>query len=257
MVNIEEYLTSEGLVPIPFDQLLHLEGQIPPSIEEYASMTSAQFFAYLALPSKLGISIHDLLLTGQRQGKSWALGQLQTLISRGRVRVLDAGCASGLDTTFIGKHLRGVGGSVVGLDFVDGMIKQSKRRVARHALGNVSHVRGNFDNLPFRDSSFDYIVCSSSIYELDSSNPSDRHYAMCSRIDSFSSALKNNGALAVFNSIVAMDGSPMQVWGIISSSENIANAMAYSGLRPDVNYFDYANPLGLRGRFAMITGRKS
>ena len=84
---------------------------------------------------------------------------LERLRVRPGDRVLDAGCGEG-------RHCFGVlerGARVVGLDLDLGALRLPSRRLRRRAgeLGSLGEmIQGNTFSLPFRDASFDRVICS-------------------------------------------------------------------------------------------------
>jgi ubiquinone/menaquinone biosynthesis C-methylase UbiE len=68
-------------------------------------------------------------------------------------RVLDLGCAAGVEIA----ALRHAGFTVLGVDYVHRMLLASKRRLANDPT--VSFTRADAEYLPFRDASFDHVVC--------------------------------------------------------------------------------------------------
>jgi len=72
-------------------------------------------------------------------------------------RVLDVGCGTGLFASRLGRELAGA--TVVGCDFSHGMLRQA----AAHAR-DAPWVQGNALHLPFRDASFDAVVCTEAFH---------------------------------------------------------------------------------------------
>ena len=73
--------------------------------------------------------------------------------------VLDAGCGSARHTAYLEKQ----GFRTVGLDFSKNMIKLAKKisKESRYIVADI-------ENLPFKQSSFDYVVCLAVIHHLKS-----------------------------------------------------------------------------------------
>ncbi len=78
-------------------------------------------------------------------------------LPRGAHRVLDVGCGTGLLTDRIRRRVRG--SRVVGCDFSAGMLRRASRRRPGPAW-----VRGNAQQLPFADASFDAVVCTQALH---------------------------------------------------------------------------------------------
>jgi len=86
---------------------------------------------------------HDAVLRGLRRAA--------------HARVLDVGCGTGLFAARIGRELPGA--DVVGCDFSRGMLEKATGR-ARDA----AFVRGSALSLPFRDGSFEALVCTEAFH---------------------------------------------------------------------------------------------
>jgi ubiquinone/menaquinone biosynthesis C-methylase UbiE len=82
---------------------------------------------------------------------------LADLRTRGRLRILDIGCGTGLLTTRMREEL--ATSTVVGCDFSHGMLEQGARREP-----DKSWVQGNALQLPFRDAAFDAVVSTESFH---------------------------------------------------------------------------------------------
>jgi SAM-dependent methyltransferase len=72
--------------------------------------------------------------------------------------VLDVACGTG---NFSRDFARSVGpeGLVVGIDVSETMLARAVEDTARAGLDNAAYVRGDAQNLPFRDQSFDAVCC--------------------------------------------------------------------------------------------------
>ena len=118
------------------------------------------------------VTIAPFRLHATRRGKFivWA-ELLEELHLRGDERVLDLGCGRGAVATMVAKLVPG--GTVVGLRPLDGRSdgKQSRRHDAKHDPGGVVDrcqlTTGNMLALPFAGGSFDLIVSSLAIHNVD------------------------------------------------------------------------------------------
>lgn len=75
-------------------------------------------------------------------------------------RVLDSGCGRGMYTPFLWEHAR----LVVGLDFSEDHLRTMLRRHGHQPL--VQFLRASAEALPFRDASFDFILCTEVLEHL-------------------------------------------------------------------------------------------
>ncbi|MGA1844915.1 MAG: class I SAM-dependent methyltransferase [bacterium] len=73
-------------------------------------------------------------------------------------RVLDIGCGTGLDCPSLSQKA-GPGGLTAGLDLSRGMLNQARMRIQKGKIRHIFLIRGNARTLPFRDHSFDAILC--------------------------------------------------------------------------------------------------
>jgi len=76
-------------------------------------------------------------------------------------RILDLGCGSGWATRLLAR-LAGDGGSVVGLDISDEMVRQAQDASAD--LKNVRFLQGSSEKIPADDNSFDKVLSVESFY---------------------------------------------------------------------------------------------
>jgi len=83
---------------------------------------------------------------------------IQRLRLHSNDRVLDIGCGTGLDCPSLSQRA-GPEGLTVGLDLSKGMLNQARIRVQGGKIMHISLIRGNACALPFRDHSFDAILC--------------------------------------------------------------------------------------------------
>ncbi len=70
--------------------------------------------------------------------------------------ILDLGCGAGVET-IQAAMLVGPSGKAVGLDLTDEMLKQAIGRAQSQKLDNVSFVRGDIENLPFSNNTFNAV----------------------------------------------------------------------------------------------------
>lgn len=81
-------------------------------------------------------------------------------------RGLDVGCGIGLDTVLLGEKV-GLDGHVTGLDVSGEMIDAARFNAASSPYGNVNDFRrGGMDELPFEDSSFDWLWCKDAYWPI-------------------------------------------------------------------------------------------
>lgn len=90
--------------------------------------------------------------------KSWHKAYAPHTGLRPGMRVLDLACGTG-DLSMLAAAQVGPGGSVVGLDFSEGMLAVGRKRVAQSPYASlIELVWGNAMELPFADNSFDGIT---------------------------------------------------------------------------------------------------
>ncbi len=78
-----------------------------------------------------------------------------------KMRILDVGTGTG----FLALILAELGHEVVGLDISEGMLKVAKMKAKKRGL-KVQFKLGDAENLPFKDESFDAIVCRHLLWTL-------------------------------------------------------------------------------------------
>jgi len=71
--------------------------------------------------------------------------------------VLDLGSGAGNDV-FVARALVGENGRVTGLDFTDEMLDKARRNNAKLGHENVEFIRGDIENIPLPDNSFDVVI---------------------------------------------------------------------------------------------------
>jgi ubiquinone/menaquinone biosynthesis C-methylase UbiE len=72
-------------------------------------------------------------------------------------RVLDLGSGAGNDC-FVARAIVGETGQVMGLDFTEEMLQRATRNAQKLGFTNVRFVRGDIENIPLPDGSFDVVV---------------------------------------------------------------------------------------------------
>jgi ubiquinone/menaquinone biosynthesis C-methylase UbiE len=105
--------------------------------------------------------------------------------------VLDVACGTG---NFTRDFARSVGpdGLVVGIDVSQTMLARAVRDTQSTGYEHVAYVRGDAQDLPFRDASFDGVCCFAALHLF-----ADPFAAL----DSFTRVLAPGGRLAVFTSV--------------------------------------------------------
>ncbi len=72
-------------------------------------------------------------------------------------KILDAGCGSGANVVRCAGH----GAEVIGVDLSEGALKEARQWVESESVQHrVKLVRGDILNLPFKEGSFDLVICS-------------------------------------------------------------------------------------------------
>ena len=117
------------------------------------SSPGEEFYERLARPVD-GMAAYDYLASRQR---TLIEKRLEFVcadgVFNGGGRILDMGCASGLDACFIAEQFPQT--NVVGIDLSQGMIERAKERAKRRGIKNVEFCAANQYALPFADDSFD------------------------------------------------------------------------------------------------------
>jgi ubiquinone/menaquinone biosynthesis C-methylase UbiE len=117
------------------------------------------------------------------------IARLLLALSRGD-GVLDVGCGTGNFTRDFGRSV-GDDGLVVGLDVSQTMLSRAVRDTRAAGLEQVAYVRGDAQDLPFVDHSFDAVCCFAALNLF-----ADPYAAL----DSFTRVLTPGGRLAIFTS---------------------------------------------------------
>src|SRR3990172_4348089 len=89
----------------------------------------------------------------------WRKVAVDALRPRPGDTVLDLACGTGLNFPHIIGRL-GPEGRLVGVDLTRAMLKQARRKVARHRWGGVAMVEGDAATLPLVSDSCDAVICS-------------------------------------------------------------------------------------------------
>jgi ubiquinone/menaquinone biosynthesis C-methylase UbiE len=102
--------------------------------------------------------------------------------------VLDVACGTG---NFSRDFARSVGpeGLVLGIDVSETMLARAVEDTGRAGLDNVAYVRGDAQNLPFRDASFDAVCCFAAVHLF--ADP-------MTALDSMTAVLTPGGRIALF-----------------------------------------------------------
>jgi ubiquinone/menaquinone biosynthesis C-methylase UbiE len=105
--------------------------------------------------------------------------------------VLDVACGTG---NFSRDFARSVGpdGLVVGIDVSETMLARAVEDTATAGLDNVAYVRGDAQNLPFRDESFDAVCCFAAFHLFP--DP-------MAALDRMTAVLTPGGRIALFTSV--------------------------------------------------------
>jgi SAM-dependent methyltransferase len=105
--------------------------------------------------------------------------------------VLDVGCGTGNFTRYFARSV-GQDGLVVGLDVSPTMLARAVRDTRAQGYDQVAYVRGDAQDLPFVDRSFDAVCCFAALNLF-----ADPYAAL----DSFTRVLTPGGRLAIFTSV--------------------------------------------------------
>ncbi len=106
-------------------------------------------------------------------------------------RALDVACGTGAFTRDFGLRV-GRDGLAVGIDVSETMLARAAAETATAALPQVAFVRGDAQELPFRDESFDGICCFAALHLF-----ADHERAL----DRMTAALRPGGRIAIFTSV--------------------------------------------------------
>ena len=78
-------------------------------------------------------------------------------------RILDIACGTGLATMAVAKIV-GKTGSVIGIDIQSKFLDVAKEKAASAGQSNIEYYLGDAEKLEFADSTFDAVICASSIF---------------------------------------------------------------------------------------------
>jgi ubiquinone/menaquinone biosynthesis C-methylase UbiE len=104
--------------------------------------------------------------------KRWAKWKVSLLLknNKKRVKILDAGCGLMIISSYLVKEAKkaGLEVEVIGIDKSKSVIDELKKRAANKELPKeISFIRGEITNLPFRNNSFDLVIGDLLFYFLD------------------------------------------------------------------------------------------
>ena len=260
--DVDRYLDGEGIIPRSSSDL-EASGFFD-NTRGIQVGDLAVYEKYTLMAERIGgVAIYEVMKSRLREGRSWNLELLRELIPNHEgVRVLDLGCATGLETIFMGINLR-ERGSVVGLDFVDGMIYSALKRVSKHNLDNVSFVNGDMDRVPFLDRTFDMVYSLSSFFEGEpefygphADMQQERHWAK--KICDTSRVIKKGGVFVVTSDFLSNSGEEdyCDVTSVYTSGRFLG-VMADNGFSDlQINRHSFHNLDNLYCSLWMISGKK-
>jgi ubiquinone/menaquinone biosynthesis C-methylase UbiE len=101
-----------------------------------------------------------------------------------QLKVLDAGCGPGVIIDALINH----GHHVVGIDITSDMVKEANRTIQKYSSNGSACLLADIEALPFKNSSFDVVICSGVLQYLPTDQLSTRE---------MSRLIKNNGLLIV------------------------------------------------------------
>lgn len=114
------------------------------------------------------------------------------------MRVLDLACGDGFYTRRIAERL-GPGGHVTGADINLAYLSRAREEASRQrGLARIDFVTASFDQLPFRDDTFDLVWCAQSLYSLPDPEIAIRHMARVLRPGGIVAVLENDTLHQVF-----------------------------------------------------------
>ena len=100
---------------------------------------------------------HIMSLDADKSWRKTMLGKLGEGVDGRPLKVLDLACGTGDSTIAIARGLPRA--KVTGLDLSEGMLKVMEGKVEKEGLGDrITAVRGDGENLPFSESSFDRVA---------------------------------------------------------------------------------------------------
>jgi ubiquinone/menaquinone biosynthesis C-methylase UbiE len=111
------------------------------------------------------VDIHKLYSQAPFLFADWAFNQIEL---SGSERALDAGCGSGAWLFPLASRLAQGGGSVVGLDFSEGMLADIRDEANKYS--NLELQLGDVQYLQFADDSFDFVMANFMLYHVSDIN---------------------------------------------------------------------------------------
>lgn len=203
--RVKKYLDEENFVDRTTDEFYeelarHLPNEDGERIKFFMTeegqrgMSSQEFYARVCERIN-GMALYDYLKSRCRQGVEWKLNRIMENGIESASRVIDIGCGTGLEAALYAKLTKG---DVLGVDISPEMIRESRYRAERLALGNVRFEEGDRSKLKFPDGSFDFLTCFNSLIEGE--NYHDEwivNYCIKERINEFSRVLGPNGKIAL------------------------------------------------------------
>lgn len=110
------------------------------------------------------------------------------LFFRGDEKVIDVATGTGnLALTVAGRLLKG---SVTGIDFSEGMLKEAREKGARNNVRNVEFVEMDMQNIKFPSASFDFAICAFGIFFVED---------MDTQLSEIARVVKPGGKIAICN----------------------------------------------------------
>lgn len=106
--------------------------------------------------------------------------------------VLDLGSGAGNDC-FVARAIVGETGKVTGLDFTDAMLAKAVENSKRLGFTNVEFIKGDIEDMPFRDNEFDVIISNCVLNLVPDKN---KAFAQMMRV------LKSNGHFCVSDVVI-------------------------------------------------------
>jgi len=103
--------------------------------------------------------LRDPILGYEQKARQQAIS---SLLNDDYAMALDAGCGNGRDSQILSKHAD----KLIGVDFSLGMLQGAKPAIEKSGAPRVYLVAADITNLPFKDVSFDLIVCSETLEHI-------------------------------------------------------------------------------------------
>lgn len=124
-------------------------------------------------------------------------------------RVLDVACGTGAFTRDFGRAV-GRSGLVVGIDVSETMLARAAGESAEAGVRNVAYVRGDAQELPFADESFDAVCCFAALHLF--ADP-------LRALDRMTAILTPGGRIAIFTSARGRS-TPLRTWESLVQSRS-------------------------------------